>query len=70
MTKECFDELCDDIIENVGEEEFKSEEFIHAKLHVERDELPFITSKKRKMFFAHSTSSGGLHFRIHFHENE
>ena len=50
MTKECFDELCDDIIENVGEEEFKSEEFIHAKLHVERDELPFITSKKKKSF--------------------
>ena len=50
MTKDCFEELCDSIREKVGEEDFKSEEFLDSNL----------SGKKRKMFRAHELSTGGF----------
>ena len=58
MTNECFDELCADIEEVVGEEEFKSEAYIERCLKIEKEDYS-TASKKRKMFYAHTTTSGG-----------
>jgi len=58
MSKECFEKLTQDIINAVGEEEFKSEEYLNTKLHVERDDVS-ASNKRKRMFHAHSYTSGG-----------
>ena len=50
MPKTCFEELCDSIREKVGEDEFKSEDYLDSNL----------SGTKRKMFRAHELSTGGF----------
>ena len=50
MTKNCFEELTISIRAKVGEDEFKSEEYLESSL----------SGKKRKMFCAHELSTGGF----------
>ena len=50
MSKTCFEELCDVIRENVGEDEFNSEDHLDFNL----------SGNKRKMFRAHEQSTGGF----------
>ena len=58
MPKEWFDDLCKRIETAVGQEEFKSEEFISTELNDTKMNMSS-TSKKRRMFYAHSQTSGG-----------
>jgi hypothetical protein len=61
MTKEDFDALCLAIINAVGEEEFKPENFIKTDLTPTREDLTGNTHhcKKRRMFYANCATTGG-----------
>jgi hypothetical protein len=56
MSRECFQLLCDRIEANVGEEEFKSEEYLKNLKHTD------IESEKKKvnLMYAHEASTGGF----------
>ena len=56
MSRECFQHLCDRIVDNVGEIEFKSEEYLNnlQYSHDERDK------KIIQMLHAHEGSTGGF----------
>ncbi|GFH49993.1 hypothetical protein CTEN210_06469 [Chaetoceros tenuissimus] len=58
MSKGCFKELCKKIKHAVGEEDFKSEEYIRS-LHYFDDGESILNSKKRRMFYANSFTTGG-----------
>lgn len=57
MSKACFKLLCIRIRNTVGEEEFKSEEYLRTQQNMENDETP-INNKKRKMFYARTFNPG------------
>jgi hypothetical protein len=56
MSRECFQLLCDRIEANVGEEEFKSEEYLKNLKHTD------VESEKKKvnLMYAHEASTGGF----------
>ena len=58
MTENCFDSLCEKIISVVGEDEFKSENYLETFMFVEQPNLINI-DQKRRIFYAHNVGSGG-----------
>ena len=56
MSRECFQQLCNKIEDNVGSDDFKSEQYLREL----RFGLNSFQSNKRKMEKAHAESTGGF----------
>ena len=56
MSRECFEYLCKRIVDNVGEREFKSEEYLHNMKFSDE----FKDTKTKNMMSAHEAHQGGF----------
>ena len=60
MEKSCFEELCNVIIDEVGEKEFKSQLYINTVLNVPQEQVATPRLKRmRSMYHAQRATSGG-----------
>ena len=59
MSKSCFKELCDDIINAVGEDVFKGEDYIKDILEGHQESMSRETAKRRRLYKCQKAASGG-----------
>ncbi len=60
MERECFEYLCERIIENVGEREFKSENYLHDLKKGDANVIDSDNLRHTNILHAHENSTGGF----------